>query len=233
MTRRNSSAVLRRSRSPKSELVKQVHFAQLEHLSLTLGDGKPLPGVDLPRIERAVREIMIAIGEDPEREGLRRTPNRIARAYAELTAGLQIDPCAYLNTVFHEGDFNQIVLLRGIPFHSICEHHFLPFVGHAYVAYLPHKRVVGLSKLARVVEGFALRPQVQERLTDQIADAIMKCLRPCGAICIIDASHTCMTIRGIKKPGSTLVTSAIRGTFVKNQATRSEVLNLIYGSARL
>ena len=109
----------------------------------------------------------------------------------------------------------------------------MPFVGHAHVAYLPHKRVVGLSKLARMVEGFALRPQVQERLTDQVADAIMKCLHPRGAICVIDASHTCMTIRGIKKPGSTLVTSAIRGTFVKNQATRSEVLNLIYGSARL
>jgi GTP cyclohydrolase I len=233
MMRRNSSAVVPRSRSRKSQLIKHVDLAQPEHGSLPLGDDKASPAVDLPRIERAVREIMIAIGEDPDREGLRRTPNRIARAYAELTAGLRIDPCAYLNTVFHEGDYNQIVLLRNIPFHSICEHHFLPFVGHAHVAYLPHKRVVGLSKLARVVEGFALRPQVQERLTDQIADAIMKCLRPLGAICIIDASHTCMTIRGIKKPGSTLVTSAIRGTFVRNQATRNEVLNLIYGSAKL
>ena len=188
--------------------------------------------VDIPRIERAVREIMIAIGEDPDREGLRRTPNRIARAYAELTEGLRIDPLAYLKTVFHE-KYNQIVLLRNIPFHSMCEHHFLPFVGHAHVAYLPHQRVVGLSKLARVVEGFALRPQVQERLTDQIADAIMNGLHPLGAICVIDASHTCMTIRGINKPGSTMVTSAIRGTFVKNQATRNELLNLIYGSAGL
>ena len=137
-----------------------------------------------------------------------------------------------LRTVFHE-DYNQIVLLRNIPFHSICEHHFLPFVGHAHVAYLPNKRVVGLSKLARVVEGFALRPQVQERLTDQVADAIMDCLRPLGAICVIDASHTCMTIRGIKKPGSTLVTSSVRGTFLRNQATRNEVLNLIYRSSGL
>ncbi len=232
MMRPNSPAASRRSRSRKSQLLKPADLAQLEGVALTSGDGKPSPAVDLPRIERAVREIMIAIGEDPDREGLRKTPNRIARAYAELTAGLQIDPCAYLRTVFHE-NYNQIVLLRNIPFHSMCEHHFLPFVGHAHVAYLPHNRVVGLSKLARVVEGFALRPQVQERLTDQIADAIMDCLRPLGAICIIDASHTCMTIRGIKKPGSTLVTSAIRGTFLRNQATRNEVLNLIYRSAGL
>lgn len=188
--------------------------------------------VDLERIERAVREIIIAIGENPDREGLRRTPERIARAYAELTAGLRLDPRTYLQTVFHE-KYNQIVLLRNIPFHSICEHHFLPFVGHAHVAYLPRRRVVGLSKLARVVEAFALRPQVQERLTDQIADALMEGLRPLGAICVIEASHTCMTIRGVRKPGSAMVTSSIRGTFVRNQATRTEVLNLIYGSARL
>ena len=189
-------------------------------------------GVDLPRIERAVRDIIIAIGEDPDREGLRKTPARIARAYAELTRGLRIEPRDYLQTIFHE-KYNQIVLLRNIPFHSICEHHFLPFVGRAHVAYLPHRRVVGLSKLARVVEGFALRPQVQERLTDQIADAIMEGLRPLGAICIMDASHTCMTIRGVHKPGTSMVTSAIRGIFVRNQATRTEVLNLIYGSAAL
>lgn len=186
--------------------------------------------VDLPRIERAVREMILALGEDPDREGLRKTPSRIARAYAELTEGLRIDPRVHLQTVFHE-KYNQIVLLRNIPFHSICEHHFLPFVGHAHVAYLPRHRVVGLSKLARVVEGFALRPQVQERLTDQIADAIMEGLRPLGAICVIDASHTCMTIRGIRKPGTAMVTSAIRGIFLRNQATRHEVLNLIYGSA--
>lgn len=188
--------------------------------------------VDLPRMERAVREIIIAMGEDPNREGLRNTPSRIARAYAELTAGLRLDPRVYLKTVFHVR-YNQIVLLRNIPFHSICEHHFLPFVGRAHVAYLPRDRVVGLSKLARVVEAFALRPQVQERLTDQIADAIMDGLHPLGAICVIEASHTCMTIRGIRKPGSSMVTSAIRGTFVRNHSTRSEVLNLIYGSAKL
>jgi GTP cyclohydrolase IA len=232
MTRPNSPAPGRRSRSRKNQLIKQADFAQLEDVTPALGTGEPSRVVDLPRIEQAVREIMIAIGEDPDREGLRKTPNRIARAYAELTAGLGIDPCTHLRTVFHEA-YNQIVLLRNIPFHSICEHHFLPFVGHAHVAYLPHNRVVGLSKLARVVEGFALRPQVQERLTDQIADAIMDCLRPLGAICVIDASHTCMTIRGIKKPGSTMVTSAIRGTFLRNQATRNEVLNLIYGTARV
>ncbi len=188
--------------------------------------------VDQPRIARAVREIIIAIGENPDREGLRNTPSRIARAYAELTAGLHLDPRVHLETVFHV-KYNQMVLLRNIPFHSICEHHFLPFVGRAHVAYLPRDRVVGLSKLARVVEAFALRPQVQERLTDQIADAIMEGLRPLGAICVLEASHTCMTVRGIRKPGSSMVTSAIRGTFVRNQATRTEVLNLIYGSARL
>jgi len=186
--------------------------------------------VNQERIARAVREIIIAIGENPDREGLRNTPSRIARAYAELTAGLHLDPRVYLQTVFHV-KYNQIVLLRNIPFHSICEHHFLPFVGRAHVAYLPRDKVVGLSKLARVVEAFALRPQVQERLTDQIADAIMEGLHPLGAICVIEASHTCMTIRGIRKPGSSMVTSAIRGTFVRNQATRTEVLNLIYGSA--
>jgi len=186
--------------------------------------------VNQERIARAVREIIIAIGENPDREGLRNTPSRIARAYAELTAGLRLDPRVYLQTVFHV-KYNQIVLLRNIPFHSICEHHFLPFVGRAHVAYLPRDKVVGLSKLARVVEAFALRPQVQERLTDQIADAIMEGLHPLGAICVIEASHTCMTIRGIRKPGSSMVTSAIRGTFVRNQATRAEVLNLIYGSA--
>lgn len=188
--------------------------------------------MDLARIERAVREIIIALGEDPDREGLRRTPIRIARAYAELTRGLHVDPKTYLKTVFHE-KHNQIVLLRNIPFHSICEHHFLPFVGHAHVAYLPRSRVAGLSKLARVVEGFALRPQVQERLTNQIADAIMQGLQPLGVLCVIDAAHTCMTIRGVQKHGASMVTSAIRGVFLRNQATRTEALNLIYGSTGL
>ncbi|HEX5460928.1 MAG TPA: GTP cyclohydrolase I FolE [Steroidobacteraceae bacterium] len=214
------------TRRPGDERATPALSREARRLRRTEATGK----VDQERIARAVREIIIAIGENPEREGLRNTPSRIARAYAELTAGLHLDPSVYLQTVFHV-KYNQMVLLRNVPFHSICEHHFLPFVGRAHVAYLPRDKVVGLSKLARVVEAFALRPQVQERLTDQIADAIMDGLHPLGAICVIEASHTCMTIRGIRKPGSSMVTSAIRGTFVRNQATRTEVLNLIYGSA--
>ena len=234
MPRANSTLARRTPRSGNGQrrTIRHVDVEHLEDAADTFGRNEGSTSVDIPRIEQAVREIMIAIGEDPDREGLRKTPNRIARAYAELTAGLHMDPHVYLKTVFHE-KYNQIVLLRNIPFHSICEHHFLPFVGHAHVAYLPNKRVVGLSKLARVVEAYALRPQVQERLTDQIADAIMESLRPLGAICVLEASHTCMTIRGIKKPGSAMVTSAIRGTFLKNHATRNEVLNLIYGAASL
>ncbi len=231
---RRASAPGRRSR-PRGRSRPAIERVDREHLddaSDTAGAGAGSTAVDVGRIERAVREIIVAVGEDPDREGLRGTPNRIARAYAELTAGLSIDPRASLETVFHE-KYIQIVLLRNIPFHSICEHHFLPFVGHAHVAYLPNQRVVGLSKLARVVEGFALRPQVQERLTDQIADALMDGLQPLGAVCVLEAAHTCMTIRGIKKFGSTMITSAIRGTFVRNHATRNEVMNLIYGSAHL
>jgi GTP cyclohydrolase I len=232
MVRANPTIARRRSRpgNGHNRLIERIDVEHLEDASDIAGHHET--EVDIPRIERAVREIMIAIGEDPDREGLRKTPNRIARAYAELTAGLRMDPRDYLRTVFHE-KYNQIVLLRNIPFHSICEHHFLPFVGHAHVAYLPDKRVVGLSKLARVVEAYALRPQVQERLTDQIADAIMEGLKPLGAICVLEASHTCMTIRGVRKPGSAMVTSAIRGIFVRNHATRDEVFNLIYGSANL
>lgn len=189
-------------------------------------------GVDLPRIERAVREILIAIGEDPDREGLRKTPNRVARSYAERMVGLRIDPRAYLRTVFNEG-YNQVVLLRNIPFHSMCEHHLLPITGHAHVAYLPDGQVLGLSKIARLVDAYALRPQIQERLTDQIADALMDGLQPLGAVCVVEAAHDCMTIRGIKKTGSTMVTSAIRGIFQTDPASRSEVLALIYGTARL
>lgn len=184
--------------------------------------------VDIPRIERAVREILISVGEDPDREGLIKTPNRVARAYAELMAGLRVDPCKHLRTVFTER-YDEIVLLRDIEFHSLCEHHLLPFIGKAHVAYLPDGKVVGLSKLARLVEGFARRPQVQERLTTQIADAIMQELSPLGAACVIEASHTCMTIRGAKKPGSLMVTSALRGAFKKNASTRAEVLSLIHG----
>src|SRR5688572_30570439 len=183
--------------------------------------------VDIPRIEKAVREILIAVGEDPDREGLLKTPNRVARAYGELMAGLADDPKRHLKTVFHE-QYDEVVLLRDIPFHSLCEHHLLPFTGRAHVAYLPDGKVVGLSKLARLVEGFARRPQVQERLTTQIADALMEELSPIGAACIIEATHTCMTIRGAKKPGAVMVTSALRGIFKENAASRAEVLSLMH-----
>jgi GTP cyclohydrolase I len=187
----------------------------------------PAPSVDIPRIEKAVREILLAIGEDPDREGLIRTPNRVARAYGELMAGLRTEPREHLKTVFRER-YDEVVLLRDISFHSLCEHHLLPFTGKAHVAYLPDGKVVGLSKLARLVEGFARRPQVQERLTTQIADALMEELQPIGAVCVIEATHTCMTIRGANKPGSTMVTSALRGIFKDNPSSRAEVLGLIH-----
>src|ERR687895_81275 len=187
----------------------------------------PDAAVDVPRIERAVREILLAVGEDPDREGLLKTPNRVARAYGELMAGLQYDPKQHLKTVFRER-YDEVVLLRDIEFHSLCEHHLLPFTGRAHVAYLPDGKVVGLSKLARLVEGFARRPQVQERLTTQIADALMDELSQMGAACVIEAVHTCMTIRGAKKPGSVMVTSALRGIFKENPASRAEVLSLIH-----
>jgi GTP cyclohydrolase I len=185
--------------------------------------------VDIPRIERAVREILFAVGEDPDREGLLKTPNRVARAYGELMAGLQVDPRRHLKTVFTER-YDEVVLLRNIEFHSLCEHHLLPFTGRAHVAYLPDGKVVGLSKLARLVEGFARRPQVQERLTTQIADALMDELQPIGAACVVEAVHTCMTIRGAKKHGSTMVTSALRGIFKENPSSRAEILSLMHGS---
>src|SRR3954463_6422413 len=205
--------------------------SQSSALSCVEGDGnghaQPASPIDLPRIERAVREILFAVGENPDREGLLRTPNRVARAYGELMAGLAQDPRSHLKTVFHER-YDEVVLLRNIEFHSLCEHHLLPFTGRAHVAYLPDGKVVGLSKLARLVEGYARRPQVQERLTTQIADALMEELSPIGAACVIEATHTCMTIRGAKKHGSTMVTSALRGIFKENPASRAEILSLMY-----
>jgi GTP cyclohydrolase IA len=188
------------------------------------------PSPDLGRIERAVREILLAIGENPDREGLALTPERVARSYAELMAGLLEDPRSHLKTVFRER-YDEIVLLRDIEFHSLCEHHLLPFMGRVHVAYLPDGKVVGLSKLARLVEGYARRPQVQERLTTQIADALMEELSAVGAACVIEATHTCMTIRGARKPGSVMVTSALRGLFKDNPASRAEVLSLFSGNA--
>jgi GTP cyclohydrolase I len=183
--------------------------------------------VDISRIEKAVREILLAVGENPDREGLLKTPNRVARAYGELMAGLQDEPRRHLKTVFRER-YDEVVLLRDIEFHSLCEHHLLPFTGRAHVAYLPDGKVVGLSKLARLVEGYARRPQVQERLTTQIADALMEELNPIGAAVVVEAVHTCMTIRGAKKHGSTMVTSALRGIFKENPSSRAEVLSLMH-----
>jgi GTP cyclohydrolase IA len=186
--------------------------------------------IDTARIERAIREILLAVGENPDREGLTRTPERVARSYAELMCGLSENPRQHLRTVFHER-YDEVVLLRDIEFHSLCEHHLLPFTGRAHVAYLPDGKVVGLSKLARLVEGYARRPQVQERLTMQIADALMDELHPIGAVCVIEAVHTCMTMRGVRKPGSVMVTSALRGIFKDNASSRAEVLALISGNA--
>ncbi len=184
--------------------------------------------VDQPRIERAVREILAAVGEDPEREGLLETPARVARMYAELFSGLGQDPRVHLGKAFEE-KYDEIVLVRDIAFNSVCEHHLLPFMGKAHVGYLPNGRVLGLSKLARVVETLSRRPQVQERLTEQIATLLEGDLGAKGVAVVVEATHTCMTIRGIKKPGSMCVTSAMKGVFRSNVSSRAEVMSLIYG----
>lgn len=182
--------------------------------------------VDLHRIERAVQEILQAVGEDPDREGLLETPKRVARMYAEMFAGLHCDPARHLHTVFPE-TYDEMVLVRDIPFASMCEHHLLPFTGVAHVAYLPNGQVTGLSKLARVVDEVARRPQVQERMTQTIADLLEQQLETAGAAVVIEAEHSCMSIRGVRKPGSSTTTSAMRGSFRNNPASRSEVLSLI------
>ena len=183
--------------------------------------------VDFARIEKAVGEILCAVGEDVGREGLVDTPKRVAKMYAELLAGMNHDPKEHLGSVFHE-EYDEIVLLRDIPFYSICEHHMMPFIGKAHLAYLPDGQVLGISKLARIVDCFARRLQVQERLTVGIADFLMDNLEPKGVAVVIEASHSCMTIRGIKKPGSVMVTSALRGIFIRDSRSRSEVLNLMH-----
>ncbi len=182
--------------------------------------------VDKPRIERAVREILIAIGEDPNREGVLGTPGRVAEAYEYLFAGLREDPTRHLEVGFME-DARDMVLVRDIPLASLCEHHLLPFIGKAHVAYAPSGRVVGLSKLARLMEGYARRPQLQERLTAQIADALYEDLGSRGSIVVIEADHSCMTMRGVQKPGSITVTSAARGVYEQQEALRAEVMALI------
>jgi GTP cyclohydrolase I len=183
--------------------------------------------VDVNRIAAAVREILLAIGENPDREGLKRTPMRVARMYAEVFEGMHANPAEHLRTFFEER-YDEMVVLRDVPFQSMCEHHLLPFEGKAHIAYLPDGKVVGLSKLARVVDAFAHRPQVQERLTTQIADILMGELKAKGAAVVMEAVHTCMTCRGVRKPGSVMVTSAVRGICNTNPSTRAEVMALLH-----
>ena len=183
--------------------------------------------MDLQRIENAVREILLATGEDPDREGLRKTPTRVARMYEELFSGLTKDPARHLTTNFTER-YDELVVLRDISFNSMCEHHLMPFEGKAHIAYLPDGQVVGISKLARVVDDFAHRPQVQERLTSQIADLLMERLEAKGVAVVLQATHTCMTCRGIRKSGSLMVTSAIRGLCKSDARTRGEVMTLLH-----
>lgn len=184
--------------------------------------------VDKPRIERAVREILAAVGEDPDREGLQETPSRVARMYAELFGGLHLEPREHTKKFFTE-KYDEVVLVRDISFNSMCEHHLLPFMGKAHIGYMPDGRVIGLSKLARVVETVARRPQVQERMTETIADLLLEELQAKGVAVVIEATHTCMTVRGIRKPGSLCVTSAMKGIFRSNLSSRSEIMTLIYG----
>jgi GTP cyclohydrolase I len=189
--------------------------------------------VDQPRIERAVREILLALGEDPERDGLRDTPARVARAYAEQFAGLRQRPESVLTTVF-DADHDEMVLVRDIEVYSTCEHHLIPFFGVAHIGYIPNAKgqITGLSKLARLVDLYARRPQVQERMTSQIADALMNVLDPTGVIVVIEAEHLCMAMRGVRKPGAKTVTSAVRGIFRDSTVTRAEAMSLIVGRSR-
>ena len=186
--------------------------------------------VDRPRIERAVREILLAIGEDPERDGLLATPHRVAKMYEEIFAGLGEDPGEHLSVVF-EADHDEMVMVKEIPVYSVCEHHLVPWFGRAHVAYIPNDdgRITGLSKLARLVDGFSRRPQVQERLTTQVADRIEAVLAPRGVLVVVEAEHLCMSMRGVRKPGTVTVTSAVRGLMRDSAAARSEAMSFIHG----
>jgi GTP cyclohydrolase I len=195
---------------------------------VTVGDADSQP-VDLERIRQAVREILLAVGEDPDREGLLETPDRVARMYAEVFQGLHQDPRAHLQKVFTQ-KYDEMVMVKDIGFESFCEHHLLPFTGVAHVAYIPNGKVVGLSKIPRVIDVLARRPQLQEKLTEEIADLLMKELDASGVAVVMEASHSCMTIRGVHKPGSMMVTSALRGICKDQAATRAEVLSLIMGA---
>jgi len=187
--------------------------------------------VDLPRIERAMREVLAAVGEDPDRDGLLETPARVARMYAEMFSGLHKDPKEHLQKFFTE-KYDEVVLVRDITFSSMCEHHLLPFTGMTHIGYVPNGKVIGLSKLARVVESVSRRPQVQERMTEEIANLLVEELDAKGVAVVVEAAHSCMTIRGVRKPGSLTVTSAMKGLFRSNQSSRSEVMQLIYGDRR-
>lgn len=189
-----------------------------------------MTSIDQDRAEAAVRELLLAIGEDPDREGLRDTPARVARAYAEIFAGLHTDPAAVLDKTFSE-DHQELVLVRDIPIYSTCEHHLVPFFGTAHIGYIPGTsgQVTGLSKLARLVDLYAKRPQVQERLTSQVADALVAKLAPQAVIVVLECEHLCMAMRGIRKPGAMTITSAVRGGFKKNASSRAEALALIRG----
>jgi GTP cyclohydrolase I len=195
------------------------------------GGNRPEPHarIDLERIRRAVREILLAVGEDPDREGLRETPDRVARMYAEVFQGLHQDPRFHLKKLFTQ-KYDEIVLIKDIRLVSFCEHHLLPVVGQAHVAYIPNGKVIGLSKIPRVLDVLAKRPQMQERLTEELADLLMKELSPKGVAVVIEGTHSCMTIRGVNKPDSSFVTSAMRGVFKERLATRTEVMSLIFGA---
>lgn len=202
------------------------------HKASPNGDGNGVgDGIDLARIEAAVLEILHAIGEDPQRDGLRDTPKRVARMYAEVFSGLREDPGDHLKVVF-EADHDEMVMVKDIPIFSLCEHHLVPWFGAAHVAYIPNQdgRITGLSKLARLVDGFSKRPQVQERLTTQVADAIQAVLEPQGVLVVVEAEHLCMSMRGVRKPGATTVTSAVRGIFRKEARTRAEAMSLLFGN---
>ena len=191
-------------------------------------DGVHASEIDQERIAAAVREILFAIGEDPDRDGLLETPNRVARMYAEICAGLHQEPSEHLATMF-EADHDEMVMVRDIPMYSLCEHHLIPFIGKAHVAYIPNRsgNVIGLSKVARLVDGFAKRPQVQERLTRQVADALEEHLQPRGVLVVMEAEHLCMSMRGVRKAGSSTVTSSVTGIFRANGATRAEAMRFL------
>jgi GTP cyclohydrolase I len=195
-------------------------------------EGQVEDTIDRGRIEKAVREIIEALGEDPEREGLAETPERVANFYAEVFDGLHREPGEVVDAFFGEEHYQEIVMVREIPFYSMCEHHFVPFHGQAHVAYIPKGRVTGLSKLARLVDGFARRPQMQERLTAQVADALAERLEPLGVMVVVEAEHLCMSMRGVKKPGAITVTSAVRGIMESQAATRAEAMSLLFGTTR-